>query len=88
MNTSNKKTSPMPIDSITRRKFLVQVGGAGAFVAAAGIPIGRSFAANDAQASPLSSPFWYDAPAKDWQSAIPIGNGRIGGMIFGGVQDD
>lgn len=35
-----------------------------------------------------SSPFWYDAPAPDWKSAIPIGNGRIGGMIFGGVRSD
>ena len=35
-----------------------------------------------------SSPFWYDAPAADWKSAIPIGNGRIGGMIFGGVRSD
>lgn len=28
-------------------------------------------------------PFWYAEPATDWKSAIPIGNGRIGGMIFG-----
>jgi alpha-L-fucosidase 2 len=34
------------------------------------------------------SPFWYDAPAKDWKSAVPIGNGRIGGMIFGEVQNE
>lgn len=29
---------------------------------------------------------WYDKPAKDWMTeALPIGNGRLGGMIFGGV---
>jgi len=29
---------------------------------------------------------WYDKPATDWQTeALPIGNGRIGAMIFGGV---
>jgi alpha-L-fucosidase 2 len=28
----------------------------------------------------------YRTPAKDWESqALPIGNGRLGGMIFGGV---
>jgi len=28
----------------------------------------------------------YQAPARDWESqALPIGNGRLGGMIFGGV---
>ncbi|HEX5790598.1 MAG TPA: glycoside hydrolase family 95 protein, partial [Luteolibacter sp.] len=29
---------------------------------------------------------WYDEPATSWQEdALPIGNGRIGAMIFGGV---
>jgi alpha-L-fucosidase 2 len=29
---------------------------------------------------------WYDAPATDWErEALPIGNGRIGAMVFGGV---
>ncbi|MDF2540620.1 MAG: hypothetical protein K0S47_338 [Herbinix sp.] len=32
---------------------------------------------------------WYGAPAKDWESeATPIGNGFIGGMIFGGIESD
>ena len=25
----------------------------------------------------------YNAPAEDFNSALPVGNGRIGGMIFG-----
>ncbi|MGN0972588.1 MAG: glycosyl hydrolase family 95 catalytic domain-containing protein [Aristaeellaceae bacterium] len=28
---------------------------------------------------------WYDAPAKDWNLALPLGNGRMGAMIFGGT---
>ncbi len=32
---------------------------------------------------------WYDKPAKDWMTeALPIGNGRLGGMIFGGIETD
>ena len=27
---------------------------------------------------------WYDVPAIEWEEALPIGNGRIGAMIFGG----
>jgi alpha-L-fucosidase 2 len=27
----------------------------------------------------------YDKPAGEWVEALPVGNGRIGGMIFGGV---
>jgi alpha-L-fucosidase 2 len=28
---------------------------------------------------------WYRQPAEEWTQALPIGNGRIGAMIFGGV---
>lgn len=31
---------------------------------------------------------WYKQPAEKWTEALPIGNGRIGAMIFGGVEDD
>ncbi len=26
---------------------------------------------------------WYDKPAADWNAALPLGNGRIGAMVFG-----
>lgn len=29
---------------------------------------------------------WYNEPAKDWNAALPIGNGNLGGMVFGGVE--
>jgi alpha-L-fucosidase 2 len=31
---------------------------------------------------------WYDAPASDWNEALPVGNGRLGGMVFGGVYQE
>src|SRR6187402_3842232 len=32
---------------------------------------------------------WYDKPATDWEKeALPIGNGRMGAMVFGGVQSE
>ncbi|NLH41750.1 MAG: glycoside hydrolase family 95 protein [Planctomycetes bacterium] len=31
---------------------------------------------------------WYDAPATQWTEALPIGNGRIGAMVFGGAAED
>ena len=31
---------------------------------------------------------WYDRPAQYWEEALPVGNGRIGAMIYGGVQRD
>jgi alpha-L-fucosidase 2 len=31
---------------------------------------------------------WYAQPAEKWTDALPIGNGRMGAMIFGGVFDE
>lgn len=31
---------------------------------------------------------WYDAPAKIWNDALPIGNGRLGAMIFGDPENE
>lgn len=30
----------------------------------------------------------YDKPAYVWTEGLPIGNGRLGGMIFGGVEQE
>jgi alpha-L-fucosidase 2 len=31
---------------------------------------------------------WYSQPAKNWFEALPIGNGSLGGMIFGGTTNE
>ncbi len=31
---------------------------------------------------------WYRQPAKQWVEALAVGNGRLGAMVFGGVQDE
>lgn len=31
---------------------------------------------------------WYDSPAEDWNCALPIGNGRVGAMVFGGTNTE
>jgi alpha-L-fucosidase 2 len=41
-----------------------------------------------AAAAPLSAAdpvLWYQHPAQRWGDALPVGNGRLGGMVFGGV---
>lgn len=35
-----------------------------------------------------SSLLWYDEPARYWLEALPIGNSKMGAMVFSGVQDD
>lgn len=37
---------------------------------------------------PSANTLWYKQPAKNWNEALPIGNGRIGGMVFGGVSHE
>lgn len=31
---------------------------------------------------------WYKSPAKAWEEALPVGNGRLGAMIFGDTQKE
>ncbi len=31
---------------------------------------------------------WFNQPAEDWNEAMPIGNGRLGAMVFGGVNQE
>jgi len=31
---------------------------------------------------------WYRQPAENWFQAIPVGNGRLGAMVFGGVEKE
>ena len=34
-------------------------------------------------AESLESTLWYDEPADEWTEALPVGNGRLGAMVFG-----
>ena len=58
---------------ITRREFLSTAG-----LAAASIPFVRSASSSDDQLL-----LWYDEPAGQWTDGLPIGNGRLGAMVFG-----
>ena len=43
------------------------------------------------EASPPTEPLtlWYRKPATDWETqALPIGNGRMAAMVFGGVNNE
>ncbi len=31
---------------------------------------------------------WYDQPAYDWTEALPVGNGRLGAMVYGGIEKE
>jgi len=35
--------------------------------------------------APELNRLWYDKPAAKWEEALPVGNGRLGAMVFGGL---
>lgn len=35
-----------------------------------------------------STILWYNKPAENWNEALPIGNGRLGAMLFGGINKE
>lgn len=35
-----------------------------------------------------STMLWYDEPAETWTQALPLGNGRIGAMVYGGIEEE
>jgi len=55
-------------------------------LAAAGLFLGP---ANPAPAADVpGTTLWYAQPATEWTQALPIGNGRLGAMVFGGITEE
>jgi alpha-L-fucosidase 2 len=80
---------------MNRRHFLALSAGA----MAAGAVTGGSPAALAQRASNTSATtgrplqdhqlrLWYPSPATEWLQALPIGNGRLGAMVFGGIETE
>ena len=36
--------------------------------------------------APKEMRIWFNKPAESWNEALPVGNGRLGAMVFGGVE--
>src|SRR5258706_6929963 len=54
------------------------------FAFTAALPL---FAAGN-KSIPSETAIWFDAPAKNFTESSPLGNGRLGAMMFGGVDDE
>ena len=44
--------------------------------------------ASESSSLPGPLTLWYRRPATNWNEALPIGNGRLGAMIFGGIEGE
>ena len=47
------------------------------------VVVSRSMASTDGDPGDSQNTLWYAQPAAAWTEALPIGNGRLGGMVFG-----
>ncbi len=48
----------------------------------------RCTVAPSADLAPPGIVLWYRQPAAQWTDALPVGNGRVGAMVFGGVRQE
>jgi alpha-L-fucosidase 2 len=58
----------------------------GVFLAACSTVGTRTGTQSDEKWSNLK--LWYNQPAKQWTEALPVGNGRLGAMVFGSVENE
>ena len=42
----------------------------------------------DTQEEPVREQLWYSQPAENWFEALPLGNGRLGAMVYGTVKEE
>jgi alpha-L-fucosidase 2 len=83
-------------NATTRREFLYgSAAMLAALPAAQGLPTMTTTATSDAAAHPSPLSLWYRQPASAtspgdhaWTQALPIGNGSLGGMVFGGMPEE
>lgn len=78
---------------IGRRTFMALTASATAGVAATGLTEQSAFAQSaplTPQPAPRARPLtlWYPTPASEWLQALPIGNGRLGAMVYGGTDNE
>ncbi len=52
------------------------------------IPVFEGRLVGEAAAPAQQLSLWYRRPAEKWVEALPVGNGRLGAMVFGGIVEE
>jgi alpha-L-fucosidase 2 len=71
---------------ITRRGFIKSASAALTLVT--GLKPADARVAKYASSNPQRLALWYEKPASRWVEALPVGNGRLGAMVFGGTANE
>jgi alpha-L-fucosidase 2 len=75
----------------TTRRESLQIAAMTALAACYGKPVAPSKPLPASVDSPdVGGPLvlWYPMPAREWVQALPVGSGRLGAMVFGGVESE
>ncbi|MBN1972330.1 MAG: glycoside hydrolase N-terminal domain-containing protein, partial [Sedimentisphaerales bacterium] len=67
---------------------LIIIGSIQAGFAATSLPAYTGTLTGEAPPPDESLSLWYRQPATAWTSALPVGNGKQGAMIFGGIDSE
>jgi len=71
------------------RRQLMKLGAGAVLTQAGWAATGTSSAAPDEVRAANDLALWYDRPAgSDWLRALPVGNGRLGAMVFGNTDTE
>ena len=60
----------------------------GVMKAGTGIALASALPVQAAGEGAADTVLWYDSPADEWVQALPLGNGRLGAMVFGGIANE
>src|SRR5271165_1364461 len=81
--------------TFTRRRF---ISGLSSALASLHLLKSRAFSSTNSSRDNLGSgqeyrhtntqTIWFEEAAKQWADALPVGNGRLGAMVFGGVPSE
>jgi alpha-L-fucosidase 2 len=71
---------------LSRRKFVKALSAAAVTTRVSALTRAASPSAGTDSKDDLT--IWFDKPAKEWVDALPLGNGRLGAMVFGGQEGD
>jgi len=70
------------------RRYALAVAFTAAGVLAALFPIAARARGAERPPSDPSTVLWYSHPADKWENALPVGNGRLGAMVFGRTDEE
>ena len=72
----------------TRRRFIALLSSLMAFPQTKAIALPKSATPTPLKSAAPDVLLFFTQAAPEWAAALPVGNGRIGAMVFGGIKQE